>query len=118
MKFIQTFEHHNENYKNKLVSLIKKHITNVVALQSGFRDDVDDHFIEYSSYKDMFNHFEYITMFDKDDVLVEPYYSYLGEDEKHYDRERKTYDVKYEDLDIEILEKIKEMIFLGHHLKI
>jgi len=114
MKYLKKFE--NLSDKSELVDFIKKHITKVVALQSTFRDDGEDKFILYSTSNVDVDHVEYVTMLNKNGILIEPYYRYG--DDKHYDQEGESYKVKYEDLDVEFLEKIKELILYGQHIDI
>ena len=103
----------NDTDKSELISFIKKHITKTVALQSGFRDDGESHFIEYSSNGD---DIEYITMLTNDGVLIEQYYK-IGNDIVH-NNETTSYDIRYINLDIRILKKIKGLILYGNHIDI
>ena len=117
MKNIKTFEQHISSDKDRLIELIKKHITKIIPLQPGFRDDGDDKYIEISNYKESDAHTkcECIDMLDTDTVFVQTYYV-EDDGELNIDQDSKPYDIEYEDLDIEVLEKIVELILNGDHI--
>lgn len=103
--------------KKEKIKFIKSKITHIVALMGGFRDDGEDLMLELYKYETgNFIYYDFITMLDKKNVLVENYYSYLGESELYNDHEKTSYDMKYKDLDEKILDKIIEYIFNGVHL--
>lgn len=108
MKEIKTFEKYTSE-KDYIISYIKKYITRPIALQETFRDDKKNKFITLNSWEESNHDYkEYITMLDVNDVLVETYC-----DNRHFGSEIESYETKYEDLDIEILQKISNMVFSG-----
>lgn len=116
MKIIKTFEQYSLSDKDKVIKIIKKHITGTVSLMSGFRIDHEDKFIEICSYTEGYRKkAEYVAILDENGAIIQTYYvEYDGE--LNYDQDSTPYDIKYEDLDIEILEKIVDFIIIGDHL--
>jgi len=115
MKKIKKFEQYSSVNKDSLIEKIKKHITKTVAFQSGFRDDNDNKFIKLHSYESGNETYDaYIVMLGKDDVLIQTY----CDGDNLSPTEVPPYEEKYEDLDIDILEKILNSLFLGDHIDI
>jgi len=112
---IKKFNEFKENLKEEfgkagIIRFIKKYVTKTVALQSGFRDDNEDKFIKIDSYESGVHIYdEYITMLDKKGVLVQTF----SDGEKMNPTEVKPYNMKYEELDVDILEEIRNLILKG-----
>jgi hypothetical protein len=116
MKKLKNFKEQAEyQSKKEIIQFIKKHITHVVALQKGFRDDKINKFIKYSSYDSGNNVYdEYIVMLDINNVLIQTYCD--GTELNQTDIA--PYEKKYDDLDLETLIKIQDLILYGDHFDI